>query len=53
MGACPGNEESAGVNHGHRVPKSKRRLARMASGDRFAREQHGGYQLDDQAGRRR
>src|SRR4051794_15492301 len=26
MGACPGNEESAGVNYSHRCPKGNRQM---------------------------
>ena len=29
MGACPGNEESAGVNYSHRCPKGNRRMRRV------------------------
>jgi transposase len=29
MGACPGNEESAGVNHSHRCPKGNRQMRRV------------------------
>jgi transposase len=29
MGACPGNEESAGVNYSHRCPKGNRQLRRV------------------------
>ena len=29
MGACPGNEESAGVNDSHRCPKGNRQLRRV------------------------
>ena len=29
MGACPGNEESAGVNYSHRCPKSNRQMRRV------------------------
>jgi hypothetical protein len=28
MGACPGNEESAGVNDSHRCPKGNRQMRR-------------------------
>jgi transposase len=29
MGACPGNEESAGVNYSHRCPKGNRQMRRV------------------------
>jgi transposase len=29
MGACPGNEESAGVNYNHRCPKGNRQMRRI------------------------
>jgi len=29
MGACPGNEESAGVNYSHRGPKGNRQMRRV------------------------
>jgi transposase len=29
MGACPGNEESAGVNYSHRCPKGNRQMRRL------------------------
>jgi transposase len=29
MGACPGNEESAGVNYSHRCPKGNRQMRRI------------------------
>jgi transposase len=29
MGACPGNEESAGVNDSHRCPKGNRQMRRV------------------------
>jgi transposase len=29
MGACPGNEESAGVNYSHRAPKGNRHMRRI------------------------
>ena len=29
MGACPANEESAGVNYSHRCPKGKRQMRRV------------------------
>src|SRR5215204_2164410 len=29
MGACPGNEESAGVNYSHRCPKGNRQIRRV------------------------
>jgi transposase len=29
MGACPGNEESAGVNYRHRCPKGNRQMRRV------------------------
>jgi hypothetical protein len=29
MGACPGNEESAGVNCSHRCPKDNRQMRRV------------------------
>jgi transposase len=29
MGACPGNEESAGVNYSHRSPKGNRQMRRI------------------------
>ena len=29
MGACPGNEESAGVNYSHRCPKGDREMRRV------------------------
>jgi transposase len=29
MGACPGNEESAGVNYNHRCPKGNRQMRRV------------------------
>ena len=29
MGACPGNEESAGINYSHRCPKGKRQMRRV------------------------
>jgi hypothetical protein len=29
MGACPGNEESAGVNYSHRYPKGNRQMRRV------------------------
>ena len=29
MGACPGNEESAGVNYSHRCPKGSRQMRRV------------------------
>ena len=29
MGACPGNEESAGVNYNHRCPKGNRQMRRL------------------------
>ena len=29
MGACPGNEESAGVNDNHRCPKGNRQMRRV------------------------
>ena len=32
MGACPGNEESAGVNYRHRCPKGNRQMRRVLSG---------------------
>jgi len=31
MGACPGNEESAGVNYSHRCPKGNRQMRRVLS----------------------
>ncbi|MCA1584639.1 MAG: transposase [Acidobacteria bacterium] len=29
MGACPGNEESAGINYSHRCPKGNRQMRRV------------------------
>jgi len=29
MGACPGNDESAGVNYSHRCPKGNRQMRRV------------------------
>jgi hypothetical protein len=29
MGACPGNEESAGVNYSHRCPNGNRQMRRV------------------------
>lgn len=29
MGACPGDEESAGINHSHRSPKGNRQMRRL------------------------
>ena len=29
MGACPGNEEGAGVNYSHRCPKGNRKMRRV------------------------
>ena len=29
MGACPGDEESAGVNYSHRCPKGNRQMRRV------------------------
>ena len=29
MGACPGDEESAGVNYSHRSPKGNRHMRRL------------------------
>jgi len=29
MGACPGNEESAGVNYSHRCPQANRQMRRV------------------------
>jgi transposase len=29
MGACPGNEESAGINYSHRCPKGNRQMRRI------------------------
>jgi hypothetical protein len=29
MGACPGNEESAGVNYSHRCPEGNRQMRRV------------------------
>jgi hypothetical protein len=29
MGACPGNEESAGVNYNHRCPQGNRQMRRI------------------------
>ena len=31
MGACPGNEESAGVNYSHRCPKGNRQMRRVVN----------------------
>jgi transposase len=37
MGACPGNEESAGVNYSHRCPKGNRQMRRVLKSGRQCR----------------
>ena len=47
MGACPGNEESAGVNYSHRCPKGNRQMRRVLNQAANARGQGEGHHLRD------
>src|SRR5467141_3342060 len=42
MGACPGNEESAGVNYSHRCPKGNRQMRRVLNQAANAAAKHKG-----------
>ncbi|HMF60864.1 MAG TPA: transposase, partial [Vicinamibacterales bacterium] len=45
MGACPGNEESAGVNYSHRCPKGNRQMRRVLNQAAKCRGESQGYDL--------
>ena len=46
VGACPGDEESAGVNHSHRSPKGNRHMRRILNQAANAAVKHKGSVFD-------
>src|SRR6266516_2542897 len=48
VGACPGNEESAGVNYSHRSPKGNRHMRRILNQAANAAVKHKGRETEPQ-----
>jgi transposase len=52
MGACPGNEESSGVNDSHRCPKGNRQMRRVLNQPANAAVKAKGMDTNERTGRR-